>query len=109
MGYFRRGVHTMTTTTTPTIPQFILDQWQLPTGWENHVTIQVGHERVRGVGHAIALAYRVGLGSPWMFSVSTDWIPVRCRRTATLLTQLTLDQFREALGEKMSPHNKASP
>ncbi|MEM9264576.1 MAG: hypothetical protein AAGA46_03540 [Cyanobacteria bacterium P01_F01_bin.13] len=99
----------MTTQTLKTlpIPQPFLDQWQLPDGWEKHITIQVaGGDRVRGNSETIALAYRIYQDDPraitarseWMFSVLTEWIPVRLvTTTTTALTQLTLEGFKEVL------------
>lgn len=84
------------------IPTQVLDKWDLPGDWGNHVTIQIsGGDRTRGNGDAVVLAYQMGATAPWMFSVRTDWLPVRCRTQATVLTQLTLDEFKQALELKV--------
>ena len=87
----------MYTTTLP-IPAQLIKRWNLPSGWEKLITIQVsGGDRIRGNSESIALAYQPGHNAPWMFSVRTQWLPARCRTKATMLSQLSLEEFRLAL------------
>lgn len=88
----------------------IIDQWQLPRGWQTHADIQLPAEpRMRGASSDIVMAYRT---KEWMFSVRTSWLPLRCRSKATEFSQLTLEEFKQALELKATEagvHNKASP
>ena len=81
--------------TTLPIPQRLLDSWQLPPGWDEHVCLHVANsDFVQGSGESVLALLK---DKSWVFSVSVHWVPMEYRKSETHFCEVSLEDFRTLL------------
>ena len=81
--------------TTLPIPQRLLDSWQLPPGWDEHVLLSVaGSDYMMGKGTPVVATVQ---NREWVFIAPIDWVPMDYRKSEEYFSSLSLKDFRTLL------------